>query len=312
MKHFLKELFYKDIQITEYSGITVTENIHEKVYFKIGKKLFEVTQDHWVLCLEPLVFGIWLPKNKIAFDPNKNHDYSLYFKELLLNEKEKKLAVAKVKYFDRIDEQDGSLLLMKLNKSKISHTNLMETRFLFSKYYKKPGFVFKKFKAYVSGYSYPRKVRIISFKDGDYYNIFPMDLLGNITESKKFVFGLRHTNHTLAKIIENKKIVVSEIPCRHKTEVYDLGKHHSSKPPSPDKLPFKIFPSKNFEFPITEWAEKYYEIKIIHTLNLGSHMLLWGEIQHEEILKKPESHFYHIHFMLHLYQKRKGINYQLV
>ena len=53
-----------------------------------------------------------------------------------------------------------------------------------------------------------------------------MDLVGDIPPSSRYVFGLRHTNVTLARIIEAKKLVVSEIPYEYKEIIYQLGKHH--------------------------------------------------------------------------------------
>ena len=126
------------------------------------------------------------------------------------------VAIITLDYFDKIEEADGTLYLLKLGESKIYHVNFIKTFLLFYKYYKKPKFSFEKYKSLIAAYSYPRRVRIISFKQDDYFNIFPMDLLGEIPQSGKYVFGLRHTNVALAKIIETKKIVVSEVPYIYK------------------------------------------------------------------------------------------------
>jgi flavin reductase (DIM6/NTAB) family NADH-FMN oxidoreductase RutF len=116
----------------------------------------------------------------------------------------------------------------------------------------------------------------------------------------------------LSKIIETGKVVVSEISFEHKDIIYQLGKHHSSIPPSLELLPFKVTTSENFGFYIPDWAESYKEIKIERTINLGSHMLLWGEVINQVTLKTHTSHLFHIHFLLYLHQKRKGFSYQLV
>jgi hypothetical protein len=309
MKSFLKKIFYKNVYITEYSGITISNDITEKVYLKTGSALIDITEDQWVLSLEPLVFGIWLDKQKPL--PGENESYVLVFEEHQKNHKPKKTAVAKLAYSEKIEEPEGTLLLLKLESSRISHTSLLESLFIFSRYYRKPGFTFKKLKAYASAYSYPRKVRIVSFLEPGYFNIFPMDLLGKINGTNRFVFGLRHTNQALGRIIETKKLVVTEVPFIYKKEIYELGKHHSAAPPSLEELRFKTTPSRHFGFPVTEWADSYNEIQISRTINLGSHMLLWGESQHEEMIKPASMHFYHIHFLLYLYQKRLGQNYHL-
>jgi hypothetical protein len=116
----------------------------------------------------------------------------------------------------------------------------------------------------------------------------------------------------LAKIIEAKKIVVSEVPYIYKSTIYELGKHHSGSPPSPESLPFKIKQTENFGFLIPEWAYSYKEIQILKTKDLGSHMLLWGEIVHEKTLRQSSGNLYHIHFLLYYHQKLKRLDYPLV
>ena len=201
---------------------------------------------------------------------------------------------------------------MKLKKSKICHTNFLKTLILFHKYYKKPGLSFHQFKSLVSAYSYPRKVRVVSFKKDDYYNIFPMDLIGEIASCNKYIFGLRHTNITLDKIIETKKIVASEVSFNQKNIIYQLGEHHGAGAPPILSLPFRTMLSRQFKFYVPEWVESYKEIKIIRTINLGSHMLLWGEVMNEEKISAPTGNLYHIHFLQYFHQKRNGFNYPLV
>jgi hypothetical protein len=69
--------------------------------------------------------------------------------------------------------------------------------------------------------------------------------------------------------------------------------------------------SKSFGFPVPEWAEKYNEIHITQMMNLGSHMLLWGESQHEVDISPGSGNLYHIHFLLSLFQQRTGTSYIL-
>jgi hypothetical protein len=154
-------------------------------------------------------------------------------------------------------------------------------------------------------------VRLISFREGAWYNIFPMDLVGDIPLSRNYVFGLRHSNVTLARIIETKKLVVSEISYEYKNIIYKLGKHHR-EPLSEADLPFELIRSETFDFPIPAWADSYKEIRIVNTMNLGSHMLLWGEEINQKYLSDPHAHLFHIHFLHYLHQRKKGLAYPLV
>lgn len=315
MKNLLKRLIFGDAVITEYSTVTVAEEIKEKVILLYDQTTLDVTTNHCILCLEPVVFGFWIEdKKQIA-----ELDLHTKFKVLLgyaANKDEKPInrpsSIVYLEFMDKIEEEDGTLFLLKTIESKLFQVGPLKTFLLFYKYYKKPGLSFSKFRSLVSAYSYPRKVRIISFRQDDYFNIFPMDLVGRIGSGKRFVFGLRHTNTTLSKIIETKKMVASEISYNQKDIIYQLGKHHSRNPPSPDMLPFKTINSKLFDFYIPEWAEKYSEINILKTKNLGSHMLLWGEIANETILSDASPHLYHIHFLHYLYQQRNNYAYPLV
>ena len=96
-----------------------------------------------------------------------------------------------------------------------------------------------------------------------------------------------------------------------KTIIYQLGKHHR-EPLSETVLPFETIPSEIFGFPIPAWANRYKEIRIVSTMNLGSHMLLWGEEINEKYLSESHGHLFHIHFLHYLHQKSKGLDYRLI
>jgi hypothetical protein len=314
MKRSIKNILFGDIGISEYSTITIADKIREAVYLKTKNLAINISENHWVLCLNPIVFGIWIEKKEQGEEINNNASLKIYFCSSADEKRIKQNAVAIVTLdlLDKIEETNGTLFLMKLKSSKIYHTSFFKTFILFYKYYKKPSLSFRQFKALVSAYSYPRKVRVISFKKDDYYNIFPMDLVGEIAACNKYIFGLRHTNITLEKIIETKKILASEVSFKQKDIIYQLGKHHGAWPPSILSLPFKTMLSRQFKFYVPEWAESYKEIKIIKTINLGSHMLLWGEVVNEEKLKEHSSNLYHVHFLQYFHQHAHGFNYPLV
>ena len=164
---------------------------------------------------------------------------------------------------------------------------------------------YQRFKGFVAAYSHPRRVRLISFREGDEYNIFPMDLLGEVPAQSKYVFGLRHTNRTLRQIMATGRIVVSEVPAAHEDVVYKLGKHHSSCPPALEELPFEVKSTRIFGFYYPAWVQGYKEVRILRTFDMGSHMLLWGQIEGEEKISDKDDHSYLIHFLQHLHQIRK-------
>jgi hypothetical protein len=309
MKKFIRKYLVGDIPVSEYSTVTVRNEIIEKVYLETNKIKKDISNTHWLLCLNPAVFGVWFRKDENSTAPDKDSLSKMYFKDSETDSIG--VAVLELTLFDKIEEEDGTLILLKLGNVSINHLNRLKTWALYHRYYKKPEQDFYKLKSYSAAYSYPRKVRLISFKEDDWFNIFPMDLVGDIPMSKRYVFGLRHTNITLARIIETKKMVVSEIPYQFKDLIYQLGKHHR-EPLSETKLSFEIIQSDIYKFPVPIWAVSYKEIKIVKTLNLGSHMLLWGEEINVRNLSSQSGHLFHIHFLHYLHQKTKEQAYPLI
>ena len=309
MKELVRKILLGDVTVSEYSTVTVRKEVVEKVYLKIGETQIDISNTHWLLCLNPIVFGVWFANPKDIVFQATGSPQKMYFKDSGLAGLD--VAVLELSLFDKIEEEDGRLVLFKLERVNIHHISRLKTWILFHRYYKKPEQDFFKLKSYSAAYSYPRRVRLISFKENDWFNIFPMDLVGDVPLSKRYVFGLRHTNVTLARIIETKKMVVSEIPYQFKNIIYQLGKHHH-QPLSDSSLPFECITSDTFGFPIPVWATAYKEIKIVKTLNLGSHMLLWGEEIGARNLTSSSGHLYHIHFLHYLHQKKKDLAYPLI
>ena len=309
MKNLVSKILTGSTDMGEYVTLT-TNNIEEHVYLKLNDHMVDVSQTQWVLSLEPLVFGIWIKEKKIKIEINTKKKCLLVFRSSKLARKN--VAIAEVELAHKIDEDTGSLFLLELKHCRLYHFNRLKLHLLFTAYYKKKTLPLKKFRSFVTAYSYPRKVTIISFKSADHYNIFPMDLVGEIKTSKRMVFGLRHSNRTLSKIIETKKIIAIETPFTGKDIIYKLGNHHSATPPPPRELPFTVFESNKYQFYVPEWADSYKEIQILKTINLGSHMLLWGEVTNEVILKPANSSLYHIHYLHYLHQKKRGREYRLV
>jgi hypothetical protein len=91
-----------------------------------------------------------------------------------------------------------------------------------------------------------------------------------------------------------------------------LGKHHSQSPPSLEALPFSTITSKTFGFPVPAFAEKYNELRIEKTKDLGSHMLIWAQSVNEETLSPETKGIYHTHFLQHLFQHRWKNQYPLI
>jgi hypothetical protein len=340
MKRIIRKLFFRDVTIREYSPVAIGEEISERVYLEMPGRILDVSQNHWLLSLEPVVLGVWMEKEEDILPFAGKPACKMYFSDRALEANGRRpaarndrsamdnyyeakgvtgmrdirryvVAVAELEFFDRIVENDGTLFLFRCIASSIRHISFIRTCLLFFGFYKKPRLSFRQFKSLVASHSYPRRVRVISFREGEAFNIFPMDLLGTIPARKRWVFGLRHSNHSLPRIMATGKIVVSEASSENKGTIYQLGKHHQSGLVAMDSLPFRTTGSEIFAFPVPEWAESYQEIRIVKTMNLGSHMLLWGESVNEKMVKTLSAHLFHIPFMLWLHQRKRGREYPL-
>jgi hypothetical protein len=294
--------------VREYVTVSLQGAGPERVYLTAGEFTSNVSQLQWLLCLNPPVFGVWQAAGTPLATRKLGTLYTLYY---VADEKSMhREAVLTLELLDKMEEKEGTLLLLKVKNSQIHHIDPFRTRLLYHKFYKKPGFSFDNMKAYAAAYSYPRRVRIISFKeDEEHQYFFPMDLLGEITESHIHFFGLRHSNLALKKIMAAQKIVISEVPAQYKSVIYQLGKGHITAPQPVDRLPFPIIRTAEFDFSIPAWAESYKEVRIQKTLNLGSHMLLIGRWANEVTLKPPTPRLHHIHFLHFLQQKKRGQAY---
>jgi hypothetical protein len=302
--------------IREFSTVGLNDNIREKVLLKTGSQVLDVSGSQWLLGLDPRVLGVWLERKEDRDRMQANTKYEMYFMEA-----ESTLATLELERSTSISEDNGTLFLLRVTNCHIRHIHSLKARLLYWKFYKKPGVTFDRLKAVAAAYTYPRRVRIISFKqeggghdrhEGGYDYIFPMDLLGDIRSAGRYLLGMRHSNQVLTRIMDEKKIVVSEVPASYKPFIYKLGRNHSAAPPPLDQLPFGVIATREFGFYIPEWAESYKEIHIRKTLNLGSHMLLFGEWTSDVVLQPPTPRLHHIHFLHFLHQKEEGMSYPLV
>jgi hypothetical protein len=322
MKPYLRRILFGASEIREFVTVDADFDIGERVYLEAGHVWIDVSRYQWLLGLDPIVMGVWIDSADVA-EAARQGECKLYFygaeKGNEMDRKKTKFkatalrsgrtgmgsAVAEMtlEFFDQLEEENGTLLLLKVKHSRIHHVHPLRAWLLYRKFYKKPGFDFDRLKAYAAAFSYPRRVRIVSCeKDRDHHYLFPMDLVGDIGLAGRYLFGLRHTNVALGRMLEMERMVVSEVPATHKSVIYQLGKGHLQAPPRLDELPFPVKSTATFGFYVPEWTESYREIRIRKTINLGSHLLLWGEPVSFQQMAPPCQHLYHIHFLYYLYK----------
>jgi hypothetical protein len=300
--------------IRDFLTVGAGDRLREKVYLEADGQVWDVSGNQWLLALDPRVVGIWMGGGE---DLGGRLSYTLYVRDAEMESEgevaRNALGVMKLEYADRIVEDDGTLFLFRVQSTVIHHIGPLRTWLLYQKFYKKPGVTYERLKAVAAAYTYPRRVRIISFRFEDDNNyIFPMDLLADIRPVRCYLLGMRHSNQVLKRIMEVRQIVVAEAPAEYKQVIYKLGRNHSAAPPPVDQLPFSVVATKQWGFYLPEWVESYKEIRIEKTRDLGSHMLLCGRWSEDVILKPATPRLHHIHFLYFLRQNGGRLQYPIV
>jgi flavin reductase (DIM6/NTAB) family NADH-FMN oxidoreductase RutF len=301
MGKLINKLFFnKDKIQTFYISRLHANEIAEKVYLKSGAYQADITSTNSMVCLDPFCMAAWLPAEQAALAGNQ--DAEIHFvKGSRLN------AVINVSLIEKMPTPKGVLFLYKVKKVKNHQLSVLHRLVLFAYFLRSKANTYYSRKVISAMYSYPRSIIIVSYKDADYCNIFPMDIHGYIQEEEMYLLGLRTTNVTLNKILTAKKVVVCDTNNVDINTVYDLGKHSSKSPTTPDHLPFKTTESELFGFPVPDFVGSYKEIEIITNKKMGYHMLMVGKVLNKKLVKDDPSSLYHIGFL----QFQKG-NYKSI
>jgi len=287
----IQKLFFRNTKITTF-GITrlAPQQVGEQVFFKQGKYNIEITKHHGMICLDPFCVAVWLSK-----DEAKQVDIKSGTINFMGNGKLN--AAIKVSLIEKLPTDNGELLLYKVGKVKNYQQGILQRQVLFRYFLRSNKNTYHHRKVIGALYSYPRNIIIVSYKDEEYYNIFPMDIHSYIAEEKIYLLGLRTTNVTLNKILEAKKVVVCDTDAVSIDTVYMLGKHPSAEPTRVTDMPFTVSESEQFGFFVPDFTGSYKEIEIINNRKMGYHMLMIGKVVNEKKLKPESSSLYHVGFL---------------
>ena len=291
MGSVIKNIFFKDTKITTFFISRIPEaRIEEKVFLKKGKHHIDITRHQGMICLDPFCISVWLSEDQIdGLDPQAA--------KIKFEKGSKLTASLTVSLIEQIATAKGVLLLYKIENVKNYQLSALHRLVLFRYFLRSKSNTYYSRKVISALYSYPRRIIIVSYKDEEYYNIFPMDIQSYIKEDDIYVLGLRTTNITLNKILAAGKVVVCDTDTVDINTVYTLGKHSSAAPTPVEQLPFGTTESKLFGFPVPDFTGGYKEIEIIQHRKMGYHMLMVGKVVNEVKLKQNSSSLYHVGFL---------------
>lgn len=288
----IKNLFFKHSGKIQAFMITRlrADEIAEKVLFNTGPYSFDITRQHGMICLDPFCMAVWLPKEHAEMASVQTAKIEFINGDALN-------ARIRVSLIEKIPTDNGFLLLYRIIRVSNFQLSILH-RLVFLGYLLRAKNNTYHHREVISAlYSYPRSIIIVSYRDAEYCNIFPMDIHSYIEAEGLYLLGLRTTNVTLNKILEEKKVVVCDTNAVDINTVYNLGKHSSKSPTPVDQLDFKVSDSELFKFPVPEFSGGYKEIEIIQHKKMGYHMLMIGKVVNRKVLKQNPASLYHVGFL---------------
>jgi hypothetical protein len=283
IKSFARKLLFKEQEPTSFPAVRIpAEGVNEKFILKTTGHEVDVSGSHCIVCHNPFCIAAWMddiPEN------SAQAQVMLY---------QQQCATIDLTVVHRIPLQHKSLIIFRAEGAhNFQLSELRQT--LVRRYFRNKNSVLED-RLYAAAYSYPRRVIAVSFKQGGYYNIFPMDFQCYLPTCESYILGLRTTNVTLEKILAAGRLVIGDTDAAEIDTLYALGKHHGDAPPAIDDLPFRSIESELFGFPVPGFSAGYKEIELAGHRKLGTHMLMIGKVVNSKTTRPWKSSIHHIHF----------------
>ena len=136
----------------------------------------------------------------------------------------------------------------------------------------------------------PRRVVLVSAVWGDRCNIFPMNLLGSLSDGY-FAFSLDSTRLAAPLVAGAGTVALSGIPVGRAEIAQQLGRNHKKESVAWSQLPFPTTPSTALGIPVPCFASRVIELEVETIRNLGSHMLFVSRVIRDERRAAGEQFF---------------------
>ncbi len=137
----------------------------------------------------------------------------------------------------------------------------------------------------------PRPVVLVSVRHGEEGNVFPMNLMGPISENR-FAFALNSTRHAAPIVVKARRAAISNVPLSEAALAKGLGRNHLKSSIDLSELPFASWSSPVFGFPVPDFAVRVREIEIETSMRLGSHTFFIARLIHDEQITVAQEFFY--------------------
>lgn len=288
MKELIRKILFKKGP-AEFFGVHLNqEQIGERVVLIQANGETDISLSHCIVCQEPFCIAVW-------FHPAEAGKYEAKQFDMEIRKGNTKMATLRLRPQKEVQAGNTTILILKIEKAVCHQVGNFRQYFFYHYISPTKKLSLEARKTYGALYSYPRNIIIVSYKEEGYYNIFPMDFQGIIEGANRVVLGLRTTNITLDKILHSRRLVIGDTEGATLATVYELGKHHSSRPPLPGQLPFETSGTALFGFPLPRFSASYMEIEVEENYLLGSHMMILGKIMHKKLGSPSGAVWHHVH-----------------
>lgn len=283
--------------ISEFIPIGLRKSeIAGKIYSNSGADL---TGSMMLMCLKPLLLGIWVPDKEQSISALDLHLYDCHVA---------RIEGGTEKY---LEVSDGYFCFWRPEKTSLKSMSLkqrwLELPRIFRQSRKsKFRFSYTEVKHLTAAYFYPRRIFIVVVAHQDYLNVFPVDLHMMKTGSRDYAFSLQGSNLAEAQIRKVKQVLVCEISVESLKLAYSLGKNHGRTNLTKDELPFTLDKSQHFGLPLPGIAIGYREIEIDQQVALKSHTVFLGTVAYEKAVPVNSDQPYHIHRFCYPYRNLRG------
>lgn len=250
-----------------------------RVFFVADDMQFDITDHHALISLKPFAIAV---NRAVARHSSSGKQV------LRIQQREKILGELKLKH--QADQQfEGltiSLYVAELSRNSMSYTDqFWNTLLLVIKNKtnrKSRNFVVppaELLKLFVYSLK-PRPVFLVSVTHKNGFDIFPVDILGKISEAH-ILFGIRTSSPAVSFILSEKKVCVSSVPFDKRTQVYQFGKHHPGGVLPENFGNVNFIRSEKFSIPVPDFAITVQELMIENTISFGAHTQFIARIENQ-------------------------------
>jgi flavin reductase (DIM6/NTAB) family NADH-FMN oxidoreductase RutF len=142
-------------------------------------------------------------------------------------------------------------------------------------------------------YICPRPVVLVTVADGEFANIFPMDLIGPVS-SRHFSLALHSTSPAVPLLERSRHVALSSVPVEQSSVAVELGQNHKKLGIDWARLPFATTPSPVLKLPVPKFSLRVRELAIEAIRDLGSHkFFLARTLSDQHWADGPQLHFIH-------------------